>query len=131
MGSNPIEEANEHLDFALDLVRDVGRILLEYYREDERVRSTNKYDGSLLTEADVAANEFITGRITNRFDEQGILTEEGMTVGPENSCDGIVDPLDGTTNFKWGIPLWSVSIAMARHGTPEGGVVAFPALGRT
>lgn len=131
MESNRIESTNEHLEFALDLVMEVGRNLLDYFRDDGRVRSTNKVDGSLLTEADLAANELILDGIGSRFEDHGILTEEGMTVAPESTYVWIIDPLDGTTNFTWRIPIWSVSIALARQGTLEVGVIAFPALGRT
>jgi myo-inositol-1(or 4)-monophosphatase len=124
------DRRHDALRFALALVREVGTRLNDIFQEFGQIRSEQKRDGSLLTAADVEANERIIREIRNRFGEHGILTEEGETAGPAEEFTWIVDPVDGTTNFTWGISLWSVSIALARHGTPLLGVVAFPALNR-
>ncbi len=124
------KQLNEALDFTLNLVDEVGGRLLKIFQDEGRLRSEEKGDGSLLTEADIEANDTIISRIEGRFPVHGILTEEGRTLCPDTRDIWIVDPLDGTTNFNWGIPIWGVSIALARGGDPVLGVVAFPALRR-
>ena len=130
MGEIRVSRSNETLDFVLDLVCTAGKTLLDFSLSSGRIESENKRDGSLLTDADVAANELIVSRIKSRYEDHGILTEEGMTISPENHYVWIIDPLDGTTNFTWGVPIWGISIALAYNGEPELGVVAFPALRR-
>jgi myo-inositol-1(or 4)-monophosphatase len=130
MGEKRVSRSIETLDFALDLAREAGERLLDFFQRIGRIESDNKRDGSLLTEADLAANELIIRHIKHRFGDHGILTEEGMTIAPENPYTWIIDPLDGTTNFTWGIPIWGVSIALAYKGEPELGVVVFPALSK-
>jgi myo-inositol-1(or 4)-monophosphatase len=121
---------HDALRFALALVEEVGLRLSGIFRGREPVRREVKRDGSLLTDADIEANKQILGGIRDRFGDHGILTEEGGTTGPEERLVWIVDPLDGTTNYAAGIPLWSISLALAREGEPILGVVSFPILGR-
>jgi myo-inositol-1(or 4)-monophosphatase len=122
--------ANERLDFALELAGEVGRLLLGFFGEADRPASRKKPDGSLITDADIAASELVAARVRERFKDHGVLIEEGMTAAPENSHVWVVDPLDGTTNFVWGVPIWGVSIALTVHGELQLGVVSFPALRR-
>ncbi len=128
MREKRVSRSHETLNFTLDLAREAGERLLDFFQGEGRIESDNKRDGSLLTEADLAANELIISRIKQTFGDHGILTEEGMTIAPENPYTWIIDPLDGTTNFTWGSPIWGVSIALAYKGEPELGVVVFPAL---
>jgi myo-inositol-1(or 4)-monophosphatase len=121
---------DEALDFTINVVDEVGRRLLDIFDKKERVCSEKKSDGSLITDADIEANNTIISRIESRFPDHRILTEEGRTGCPDAHDIWIIDPLDGTTNFSWGIPIWGVSIALVRGGELELGVVAFPALRR-
>lgn len=90
----------------------------------------------LVTEADVACEQAITGFLGERFPTHAVLGEEGQTGGPnQRSIDDpladdeflwIVDPIDGTTNFASGIPHFAISIACYSHGQPVCGVVMNP-----
>jgi myo-inositol-1(or 4)-monophosphatase len=126
----PAINEGETLRFVLDLIGETGERLLENFHGKEGTRGRKKGDGSLLTEADIESNDLITRRISERFPEHGLLTEEGDTVAPDGPCVWIVDPLDGTTNFARGIPLWCISIALYIKGEIRLGAVAFPALHR-
>ena len=85
----------------------------------------------LVSDADRDAEALVVGMIRAERPDDAILAEEGGGVGGTSGVTWLVDPLDGTINFLWGIPQWSVSVA-ARDG--EGaivGVVHDPSRGET
>ncbi len=90
-----------------------------------------KADHTLVTAADLAADACIREAIAGTFPEDGIISEEAGTTYRGEEAVWIVDPLDGTTNFQWGLPLWGVSIARWVAGFPSLGVIHFPLLGET
>ncbi|MGQ9594664.1 MAG: inositol monophosphatase family protein [Anaerolineae bacterium] len=86
----------------------------------------------LVTEADVVAERLILERIQQRFPSHGIVSEEsapGLAFG--NGIYWVVDPLDGTSNFARGLPLFSISVAALEEGRPVVGVVHEPMAYRT
>lgn len=86
----------------------------------------------LVTEADVVAERLILERIRQRFPSHGIVSEEsapGLAFG--NGIYWAVDPLDGTSNFARGLPLFSISLAALEEGRPVVGVVHEPMAHRT
>ena len=119
------------LDAALSIAQAAGRVLAEgaFRRHDAESKSATT---DLVTRYDRAAEEVIVAAIRSRFPDHRILAEES---GAHGSDDGaprwIIDPLDGTTNFAHGLPLFSVSIACEWEGKVRVGVVSAPALGWT
>ncbi len=95
------------------------------------VQASEKADGSLITRSDKWADEEIRNAITSTFSSHGILSEEGEHVFPDSEWCWIIDPLDGTTNFARGIPVWAISMALLHHGTPVFGYVHLPPIGQT
>ncbi len=96
-----------------------------------QVQALHKPDGSLVTQSDKWADREIQDAIASTFPGYGILTEEGNTVFPGTEWCWVIDPLDGTTNFTRGIPLWSISLGLLYRGTPVFGYVYLPALGQS
>lgn len=84
----------------------------------------------LVSDADVAAEEAIRRVLGARRPGDAILGEEGGESGG-GTLRWVIDPLDGTTNYLYGIPAWSVSIAAERDGAPLLGVVRDPSRGDT
>ncbi len=83
----------------------------------------------LVTEADLAAEAAIVSTLRRHCPDHGILAEEGgLSNGRQNAC-WIVDPLDGTTNFAHGLPIFAVSIAFAEAGRIRHGLVLNPVAG--
>jgi len=97
------------LDVASAAARDAGAILRDGHRSPKSVHF--KGDIDLVTEYDLASERAIVDRITAMFPEHVILAEEGGPSGPDSPCRWYIDPLDGTTNFVHGFPVFSVSIA--------------------
>lgn len=119
---------NDALDFAINLALQTGDLLQKYY-SPTGIHSTAKADSTLVTQADLAADAFITQQIEQQFPCDGILSEESthFLTNPQLTT-WVIDPLDGTTNFSLGLAIWGVSIARLVNGYPDLGVIYFPRL---
>jgi myo-inositol-1(or 4)-monophosphatase len=106
------------------VAREAGRILLEHYRTDFAVE--HKGAVNLVTEVDLAAEEWIVSRIRKSFPSHSILAEEKHSNAPAGDVSWVVDPLDGTTNYAHGYPAFSVSIGLEVRGELEWGAVFDP-----
>ena len=117
------------LDFARELAREAGGLIAEEQRQTGMIREF-KRGNELVTEADLKADRLIHERISGKFPEHGILSEESspdfanIHLSPEPVW--IVDPIDGTVNFAHGHRQSAVSIALAAHDRIELGVVYNP-----
>ena len=113
---------SDRLHLAIDIARRAGAGL-----RDGLGRSSVRSKGSLeiLTEHDLASEQLIVDAIMTTFPGDAILAEEGGA-RPGEDWTWLVDPLDGTTNFAHGLPIFSVSIAGRRQGTLEFAVVYDP-----
>jgi myo-inositol-1(or 4)-monophosphatase len=116
------------LTFASDLASRTGKKLLESFTPNGTFTSL-KEDYSVVTEADLAADQMIAEAIQRAYPEEALISEELQpTIGETKSAVWIVDPLDGTTNFSLGMPIWGVSIARVVDGWPKIAAVYFPVL---
>ncbi len=116
------------LEFTASLATEAGALLQKFYNP-AGIPASSKIDRTVITEADLAADQLITQRITQHFPADGIISEESSHSAPAaDSPIWIIDPLDGTTNFSLGLPIWGVSIARLVNGIPELGVIFFPRL---
>ena len=116
------------LEFTTQLAKETGQLLLSHY-QSLGIQAELKSDQTVVTEADLAADELLRTRIREAFPKDGLLSEEAGTVFPKGkSAVWIIDPLDGTTNFSLGLHYWGVSIARLVAGVPELGVLYFPLL---
>ena len=97
-----------------------------------RVQSARKADGSLLTEADLAMQAALMAALEDRFPGIPVLAEEqdadlqARVIKEAEHGVWCLDPLDGTTNFASGVPLFGVSLALIRQGRVVFGVVHDP-----
>ena len=87
-----------------------------------------KADGSLVTQSDKWADGELRRRLQKEFPAHGVLSEEGVHVLPEQDFCWVIDPIDGTTNFTRGVPLWGISLGLLYKGTPAFGHVYIPTL---
>jgi myo-inositol-1(or 4)-monophosphatase len=113
-------------EFAVALAREAG-ILLKDRLYDKHVIDY-KGEINIVTEADRMSEILITGRIHQRYPHHDIMTEESEGIDQGSECRWIVDPLDGTTNYAHGYPVFCVSIALERNDDVCLGVIYNPML---
>jgi myo-inositol-1(or 4)-monophosphatase len=112
-------------EFAVSLAKEAGAVLLEWY-EGELTLTTKSSDIDLVTQADKASEALIIARIQEQFPDHAILAEESGELSSESEFRWIVDPLDGTTNFAHGFPVFCVSIALQQGNETIVGVLYDP-----
>jgi len=109
-----VSEAQELLEVAVDAARMAGALLSERARQgEEREVSSKSTPTDLVSEADLASQRAIAEMLAERRPGDGFVgEEEGRREEGESGLSWVVDPLDGTVNFLFGIPHWSVSVAV-------------------
>ncbi len=116
------------LKFSETTAAQVGKQLLGDFGH---VQASQKDDGTLVTQSDRWADREIREAIAEAFPDHGVLTEEGDRTFPDTEWCWAIDPLDGTTNFSRGIPIWGVSLGLLYRGTPVFGYVELPPLSQS
>jgi myo-inositol-1(or 4)-monophosphatase len=106
-----MDSRDELLAVAVDAARAAGDVLLASYARGAREVTTKSSPTDLVSEADLAAEQAIRDVLAARRPGDGIVGEEGADVAGSSGRRWIVDPLDGTVNFLFGIPQWCVSVA--------------------
>ena len=106
-----------------------GRSLARDFGEVQNLQVSLRGPGDYVSQADRKAEEIILGELARARPTYSVLAEEsGARKGTDGMHRWIVDPLDGTTNFLHGIPLFAVSIALERQGELVAGVIYNPAM---
>ena len=106
-----------------------GRGLARDFGEVENLQVSLKGPGNFVSAADHRAEETLVHELQKARPGYSFLTEEsGVIAGTDKTNRWIVDPLDGTTNFLHGIPLFAVSLALEREGQLVAGVIYNPIL---
>lgn len=123
-----MQDRDDLMEFAVRLAGGAGAITLDHFGS---AAVELKGDGSEVTAADRAAEEFVRQSLREAFPEDGILGEEGDDVPSRSGRRWIVDPIDGTRSFSCAVPLYGVLLALEEDGTPTLGCCHFPALGET
>ena len=113
--------ASPFLAVALDAARGAGRLLREEIGGARRIRHKRSVI-DLVTEMDQRAEAFIVERLLGAFPDHAILAEEGGATDGRSEYRWLIDPLDGTTNYAHGLPIFAVSVALERAGVVELGV---------
>ncbi|MBP6535734.1 MAG: inositol monophosphatase [Xylophilus sp.] len=116
------------INVAIKAARAAGSIINRAALDVESVRISQKQVNDFVTEVDHAAEKVIIETLLTAYPGHGILAEEsGSTQGAQDSdYVWIIDPLDGTTNFIHGFPVYCVSIALAVKGKVEQAVIYDP-----
>jgi myo-inositol-1(or 4)-monophosphatase len=110
--------------------REVGGHLLRWRRERDAVASDTKSGPTdVVTAADREAEEMIRNRLLSAYPDAGWWGEEsGRDAGHGADLEWVVDPIDGTVNFLYGLPGWAVSIAAVWQGEVVGAAVMVPSV---
>lgn len=109
---------------AVNAALKAGRIITSYTGKNLSVNEKRLHD--FVTQADKESEEAIIKTIRSAFPDHDILAEESGLHKQSSECRWIIDPLDGTTNFIHGLPLYCVSIALEINGVISVGVVYEP-----
>jgi histidinol-phosphatase len=126
------------LGFANGLADIADEISMHYWRRaDTQVRS--KEDGTPVTQADEEIERALRKEIAVAYPDHGVLGEEEGESAGTSGARWILDPIDGTKNYSWGVPLWGTLIALEVRGGSGGlhpsegeivaGVVSCPGVG--
>jgi myo-inositol-1(or 4)-monophosphatase len=108
------------------MVQEAGRLAQRMHSQVTRVL---KPDGSIVTEADRAVEEFLRQRLPKLLPDAGILGEE-LGAEPEGSAGlWCLDPIDGTSNYSFGSPIWGVSVGFVKGEEALAGILFLPDLG--
>jgi len=119
-----------YLDKAVEFARGAGEVQLSFFRNPNLKSQTKLNSFDVVTEADKASEKLIVDGIHAAFPDHSILSEESGMEGTDNAeWLWVIDPLDGTTNFDHGLPVFSVSVAVQHNGKTVVGVVYAPYLG--
>jgi len=117
-------EADALLALAVEAAKMAGALLAERVRDGaERQVSAKSTPTDLVSEADLASERALRELLSERRPSDGFIGEEGDDDEGTSGLSWVVDPLDGTINFLFGIPQWCVSVAVAdREGTVAGAI---------
>src|SRR6266581_3320501 len=113
-----------YLDTSEHASRQAGKLLRENFRRQQRVNAAAAHD--LKLEIDVQAQELITNLLLKEFPGHAIFGEEGIAGDQSTEHQWVVDPLDGTVNYFYGIPHFCVSIALRLRSEIMVGVIYDP-----
>lgn len=106
-----------------------GKSLSRDFGEVQNLQVSMKGPGDYVSQADRKAEEIVKAELMRARPDYGFLGEEsGASEGTDSQHRWIVDPLDGTTNFLHGIPMFAVSIGLERQGQIVAGVIYNPAM---
>lgn len=115
------------LEKAVSVVLDAGEIIRSNSTKPRNIKHKGRID--LVTETDLAVEEFLKEELSKILPNCSFLAEETAGNSSLSDCTWVIDPLDGTTNFAHGLPFVATSVALWRNGQVELGIVNLPLLG--
>lgn len=117
-----------YLETAETIAKEAGDILLSFWGKLHHIKEKNSY-WDLVTEADLASEKHILKKLSEKFKDHEILSEEaGLSQQKNSHFQWFIDPLDGTTNFTHQYPMISVSMGLLINGIPTVGVIYNPVM---
>ncbi len=113
-----------YLDIAVQIAAEAGGLLAQLSKQPHEISYKRKSD--IVTEADRRSEAMIIDRIRRRFPDHGVVAEESGVKKTASDYCWYVDPLDGTTNFAHGFPVYCVTLALAYRDEVIAGAVYDP-----
>jgi myo-inositol-1(or 4)-monophosphatase len=122
--------ASALMTIMMNAARKAGRSLARDFGEVEHLQVSVKGPANFVSAADHRAETILFEELSKaRHGYCFLMEERGLVEGPDKSHTWIIDPLDGTTNFLHGIPMFAISVALEREGELVAGLVYNPATG--
>lgn len=119
----------ERRDIAVDITAEASQMALSFFHKRGQFGIESKGAHEFVTEADRLVEEFVRHRLARALPGDAVHGEEAG--GQAGEAFWSVDPIDGTSNFLRGSPLWGVSLGYMEAGAPQVGVICFPVIGIT
>ena len=110
------------IDDLINIAKEAGAVIKDGFGKSVKIEYKTG-DNNLVTEIDKASEKVITDFIKKKYPSHSILAEEGSGELKDSEYLWVIDPLDGTTNFAHGLPIFSVSIGLQKNGETIAGVV--------
>jgi myo-inositol-1(or 4)-monophosphatase len=117
------------LDLALTIARDAGDLLMDRPASWDLTTKSTAID--IATQMDLASEKLIVQAILKARPDDGIIGEEGASRASKSGITWVIDPVDGTVNYFYGLPGWCVSIAAKDENGTLVGVVHSPTVNST
>jgi myo-inositol-1(or 4)-monophosphatase len=114
------------INVAIEAAREAGKFLKESVGNVRKIEIKEGEERNMVSEIDKGSEERIIGTIRRHYPSHGILGEESGSSAPDAEYKWVIDPLDGTTNFLHGLPVFSVTIGIEHRGEIIAGVVYDP-----
>ena len=123
--------AEEIEQFAVEIARGAGKILAGHFGQQIKVEFKDEHERDPVTAADKETQEYLIAEISKRFPDHGVLGEEGTKEEKESEelakdILWVLDPLDGTTNYMNGLPVFASSIGVLYRGWPIAAALFIP-----
>lgn len=115
------------LAIASQIAAEAAALALGYFNRRDDIQVSSKKVQDFVSQADVAVEQFIRSQLAEHFPQDAIIGEELGGVLTDAAC-WVIDPIDGTSNFLRGSPLWGVSLGLVEDKKPLIGVVVLPVL---
>ena len=106
------------------IAREAGHLLMDYFHQHVKIEYKGEVD--LVTVADRKSEALILEQIRRQFPTHDVMGEEGSRIDTGSEYKWYVDPLDGTTNFAHGFPVFCISLAVEHRGERIAGVIYDP-----
>ena len=113
---------------AVEFAQGAGRILLDHFRRPLRVEFKGRDNRNPVTDADYAADAYLREAIAQRFPDHAVISEETGSTEAASEFTWITAPLDGTTNYLHGLPVFGVIITVVAGGTPAAAAIFTPSI---
>lgn len=112
--------------FAQAIVREAGQMAAERYRSRTELKIEVKGKQDFVSEADKECEDFLVAALRKSFPDDAILGEEGGLQNAGGSATWVIDPIDGTSNFLSGFPIWCVSVGLIASNRSVLGIIYNP-----
>lgn len=117
---------SDYISTASEIARRAGALLVEYFARGVRTEYKGTGTVDVVTDADRASEKLIVASLQKAFPDHGIVGEEGSRSAGSGEFLWYVDPLDGTTNFAHGFPVFCISLGLVQNAEVIAGVVFDP-----
>lgn len=112
---------------AIEAARTAGHLALDRFASAQEVaRKSAELTGNIVTQVDLLAERSILDQLRGQYPSHNVISEESPAVDRQSAWTWVVDPIDGTLNYAYGLANWCVSIGLLHAGRPYLGVIFDP-----